>query len=42
MLKASGGKAFLGIGKITFKWSSKNPEGEDVNGKQDDVAADQQ
>ena len=38
VLEARGGKAFLETSEITFKWSSKNPEGEDAKGKQDDVA----
>ena len=42
VLEARGVKAFLGTSEVTFKWSSKNPEGEDAKGKQDDEAADQQ
>ena len=43
VLEARGGKAFLVLGtsEITFKWSSKNPGGEDAKGKQDEVAAGQ-
>ena len=41
VLEARGGKAFLGTSEITFKWSSKNPGGEDAKGKQDEVAAGQ-